>query len=93
MIKSQLQHSLGLDELSVNTGKLYDPESKSVAQNTSLTLGKMLSPKLLLSYSVGIIDPINILNMTYKINNKWMLRSQTDLESSSIDLLYSIETD
>ena len=93
MLKEQLQHSLGLDELSIQSGETYDPKQQAVVQNTSLTLGKRLSPRLLLSYSVGLMQPINILNITYQINKKWLLRSQTDLDSSGIDLMYSIETD
>ena len=93
MLKEQLQHSLGLDELSVTSGDVYDPNKQSVIQNTSLTLGKMLSPRLYMNYSVGLITSTNIFSINYKINNKWRLRSQTDLDANAIDLIYSIDKD
>lgn len=93
MLVDQLKHSLGLDELSVQTGDAENGKAQSAIKNTSLTLGKLLSPKLLLSYSVGLSESANIFNLTYRLNKKWMIRSQTDLDSSSVDLIYSIETD
>ena len=91
MLVAQLKHGLGLDELGVQTGDL-EHAKQSAIKNTSLTLGKLLSPKLLISYSMGLTESINIFSATYRINDKWMLRSQTDLDSSSVDLMYSIET-
>ncbi len=91
MLKEQLQYSLGLDELNVTSGDVYDANKNSMVQNTSLTLGKMLSPRLYMSYSIGLIESINIFNVNYKINDEWKLRSQTDLNASAVDLIYSFD--
>jgi len=88
---AQLKQGLGLDEISLQTGKAKDSQQTGI--NTSLTLGKFLSPRLLLSYTMGLSESVNVFTMTYRINNKWLLRTQSDIDSNSVDLLYSIETD
>lgn len=92
MLNEHLQRALKLDELSLKANPTTNSEHHSDIKNTSLTVGKLLSPQLLVSYSVGLLEPVNILNFTYQINKNWLLRSQTDLDVSSIDLLYSVET-
>lgn len=93
MIKEQLQQTLRLDQLSVSSSEVYNAETESMVHNTSIILGKMLSPKLLLSYSIGLIEPVNILKLSYKLSDKLTLQSEASTESSGIDIFYSIERD
>ncbi len=93
IIKDQVKNNFGLDELSINATENYDPDKAKVVENTSLVIGKRLSPKLFLNYSIGLLDPINVLRLNYQINQRVRIESETDVNSSGIDLFYSFSKD
>lgn len=72
---------LGLDEVSVErTGE----------DDTSVVLGKFLSPKLFVSYGVSIAEAINTIKLRYSFNKRWSIKAEGGLEQSA-DLEYRIE--
>lgn len=89
--KNSLQKDLGLDEISVQSGQEYSTESQSLVNNTSLVLGKALSPKLFVDYSIGLIEPINILRIRYQLSKHFVLRSESNVNAQGIDIFYNIE--
>ncbi|MBY0377461.1 MAG: translocation/assembly module TamB domain-containing protein [Gammaproteobacteria bacterium] len=89
--KNTLQKDLGLDEIGVQSQQEYSAESQSLVNNTSLVLGKALSPKLFIDYSIGLIEPINILHIRYKLSDHFAVRSESNINAQGIDLFYSIE--
>lgn len=91
-IKNQLNQSLGLD-VDLGSEQEYDEDSGSVVNNTSLSLGKSLSSKLYLSYSIGIVVPINILTITYKLTKALSLRSQSSAQGAGVDVFYHYSRD
>jgi autotransporter translocation and assembly factor TamB len=72
----------GLDEMRV--------ESSDSGDQASLVVGRYLSPRLYVSYGVGLIEPINSLNLRYKISEKWQLEAESGINHGA-DLLYTIE--
>jgi len=92
-IGAQLQHNLGLDELSIETEETLSADSDGgVVENTSLILGKALSPKLYLQYSLDIIELVNTLRVRYLIDKSWLLQTQTNtIGTNSLDVLYTFE--
>lgn len=90
-ITREFQNILGLDQLSVESNSYVDPTTSSLKQNTSLVLGKALSPKFYISYSVGLIEPINVFTVRYLINSKWTLQSSSSTFANSADILYTLE--
>lgn len=89
-LTEQIQRSFGLDELSVqNTPTLGT--NANMTQNTSVVLGKALSPRLYVNYSIGIFTPINILKIRYLLSSKWTLETQSSSLSNGIDLFYTLE--
>ncbi len=91
--KDSVEKDLGLDELSLHSGQEYSAETQSVVNNTSLVLGKALSPKLFVDYSIGLIEPINILQISYQLSKHFTLRSESNSNAQGIDVFYSIEKD
>ncbi len=65
-------------------------ESSSSGDQASLVVGRYLSPRLYVSYGVGLIESINTLNLRYQISSKWRLETESGAEQGA-DLLYSIE--
>ena len=72
---------LGLDEVSVErTGE----------DDTSVVLGKALSPKLYVSYGISIAEAINTIKLRYTLNERWALKAEAGIEQSA-DIEYRIE--
>lgn len=90
-LKKDLQTNLGLDELDIGTVQQYSAAKGGMIQNTSLMLGKQLTPKLNVSYSVGLAEQINTLTLRYQLWRKLILQTQTTGENSGMDLIYTIE--
>jgi len=72
---------IGLDEVSVEqTGE----------DDTSVVLGKYLSPNLFVSYGISIAEAINTIKLRYTLNKHWSLKAEAGLEQSG-DIEYKIE--
>ncbi|MBL4647468.1 MAG: translocation/assembly module TamB domain-containing protein [Gammaproteobacteria bacterium] len=98
-ITKGVKNIFSLDQLSVESSSYVDQSAKSikdgtsgVKHNTSVVLGKMLSPKLFIGYSIGLIEPINTIHVRYKISKNWQLRSKSNSLGNGIDLFYTFET-
>lgn len=90
-IKKQLQDTFGLDLLTLESSSYIDPQSSSIQDNTSVVLGKMLSPRLFISYSIGIILPVNTFNVTYKLSDNWSVKTDSGSLGNGADLIYTFE--
>jgi translocation and assembly module TamB len=81
LLAAQLGSKLGLPDISV----------ESTLQNeTSLVLGKYLSPRLYVSYGVSLTESINTVKMRYTINDRWTIKTEAGKEQAA-DLVYTIE--
>jgi autotransporter translocation and assembly factor TamB len=78
----QLGDQFGLDEVRV--------ESSNSGDQASLVVGRYLSPKLYVSYGVGLIESINTLNLRYELTERWKVEAESG-EYQGADLLFSIE--
>ncbi len=89
--KDKLQKKVGLDEMTIGQQANYDPKNNTVEENTSVVLGKALTSRLFVSYSIGILDPINTFNVRYQLNKHFSLQGQTNSLGSGADILYTLE--
>jgi translocation and assembly module TamB len=81
LLASQLGSKLGIPDISV----------ESTLQNeTSLVLGKYLSPRLYVSYGVSLTESINTIKMRYTINDRWTIKTEAGKERAA-DLVFTIE--
>ena len=76
---------VGIDTVSVENASVY---STSTSQ-ASLFLGKYLSPRLYVSYGIGLYEPINLLRIRYTLSRKWALEVESGTFSGA-DILYTI---
>jgi translocation and assembly module TamB len=76
---------LDIDEISIES----DPDDTT--NQASLLVGKYPSPKLFVSYGVGIFEPVSTLRLLYTLGCKWKLVGESSALRSSADLVYVIE--
>lgn len=89
---------VGLDQVSLaadETSKAWQPSAGTSpgaagTDQTRFTVGKYLSPKLFVSYGIGLFDNGNVLRLLYDLGHGLKLRTESGLETGG-DLLYSVE--
>ncbi|SIT68515.1 translocation and assembly module TamB [Ectothiorhodosinus mongolicus] len=82
-ITDRMGQELGLDEFRIDTGT--DLES------AALVMGRYLSPRLLLRYSVGLFDAVNTVMLQYALTRSLSLETASSSEAQSMDLIYRLE--
>lgn len=88
---SKVQQKLGLDQLTIGAKPIFDPTTNRLQQNTSLIVSKNLSPKLNVSYSLGLLNQISILEINYLLNKNFSLQTTSSNFANGLDLLYKVE--
>jgi len=81
----ELGGKIGVDEIEVSS-EAGDTDS------ASLLVGKYLTPKLLVSYGVGLFEPVSTLRLRYTLSSKWKLVGEASDLRSGADLFYVIES-
>ena len=81
LLFQQFGGKVGLDDVSVESGLNND---------TSLVLGRYLSPRLYISYGISLAEAINTVKMRYTIGDRWTIKTEAGT-SRSADLVYTIE--
>jgi translocation and assembly module TamB len=79
----RIGHSLGLDELSVQTTET-DPGA--------LMAGKYLSPKVYVRYTYGLFNRIGGLLLRFKVSDKVSIETRSG-DQESMDVIYIVEKD
>ncbi|WP_143549557.1 translocation/assembly module TamB domain-containing protein, partial [Rickettsiella grylli] len=88
---NKFQKKIGLDQLTIGVKPIFDPRTNRLEQNTSIIVGKKLSPRLNVSYSLGLLDPISILEINYLLNKNFSLQVTRSDFANGIDIFYKLE--
>ena len=97
-LASRIGKIVGLDQVSLAAdegSKAWQSSSATTSavagtDQTRFTVGKYLSPKLFVSYGIGLFDNGNVLRLLYDLGRGFKLRTESGLETGG-DLLYSVE--
>lgn len=89
---NKVQKTIGIDQLTIGAQPIFNPNANQLQENTSLIIGKSLSPRLKISYSLGLLDPISIIQINYLLNKNFSLQGTNSTFENGIDLIYKIET-
>src|SRR5262245_4498644 len=81
ILAAQLGNKIGIPDISVES---------DLSNETSLVLGKYLSPRLYLSYGISLTESINTVKMRYTLDDRWTIKTEAGKERSA-DLVYTIE--
>ena len=82
MLAQELGQHVGIQEVGV--------ESDLLTNDTSLVLGRYLSPRLYVSYGVSLTENLNVLKLRYSLGDHWTVRTEVG-QARGADLIYSIE--
>ena len=88
-LTDQLKHAFGIDELNFESQSHYDSETDTVNENTALVIGKSLSSKLSMHYSVGFSQGTSLLKIKYQFSPRWAIQTETSGNTNGVDLIYN----
>jgi translocation and assembly module TamB len=83
LVAKRIGARLGLDEASV--------EENDMIGGSALTVGEYLSPRLYLSYGVGLFEPGEVIALRYKLTDDVGVRVQRGSEETRAGVEYRIE--
>ena len=74
---------LGVDDIGVSS-------NDALGGSSAFTVGKYLSPRLYLSYGVGLFEPGEVITLRYRISHRWNFEAQnaTDFTRASLNYRY-----
>ena len=84
LLAKSIGSRLGIDEIGVSSNEALGGES-------AFTVGKYLSPRLYLSYGVGLFEPGQVITLRYRLSQRWNLEMQNATEFSRASLNYRYE--
>jgi translocation and assembly module TamB len=83
LLAKSLGKRLGVDELSVKEDEMVG--------GAALTVGQYLSPRLYLSYGVGLFEPGDVITLRYKLSDELAVQTQRGPEDTRAGIEYRIE--
>lgn len=81
-LAERLAARFGIEEVGIESG--------DTSEEAALVLGKYLSPRLYINYSIGLFDQVNVLRLRYQLTTRWALQVESGTYAGA-DLLYTIE--
>jgi translocation and assembly module TamB len=84
LLAKSIGSKLGVDEIGVASNEALGGES-------AFTVGKYLSPRLYLSYGVGLFEPGQVITLRYRLSQRWNLEMQNASDFNRASLNYRYE--
>ncbi|OOG60977.1 pathogenicity protein [Rhodanobacter sp. B05] len=84
LLAKRIGSRLGVDEIGVSS-------NEALGGNSAFTVGKYLSPRLYLSYGVGLFEPGEVITLRYRFSKRWNFEAQQATEFSRASLNYRLE--
>ena len=81
ILAQQLGQRVGVDDVGIE---------QSLTNETSVVLGKYLSPRLYVSYGISLAESINTIKMRYTLGDRWTIKTEAG-QNRSADLVYTID--
>ena len=84
LLAKRIGSQLGLDDIGVSS-------NEALGGSSAFTVGKYLSPRLYLSYGVGLFEPGEVITLRYRLSKRWNLEAQQATDFSRASLNYRLE--
>jgi translocation and assembly module TamB len=81
ILASQLGSHVGIQDVSLES---------DLTNETSLVLGRYLSPRLYVSYGIALTQQLNVLKLRYSLGDRWTIKTEVG-QARGADLVYTIQ--
>jgi len=76
---------LGVDQIGIGSG------AGEGSSSSALTVGKYLSPKLYVSYGLGLFDRVSTVTMRYTLSSQWRLETASSGTATGGDIIWAFD--
>ncbi|OOG60384.1 pathogenicity protein [Rhodanobacter sp. C03] len=84
LLAKSVGSKIGVDDIGVSS-------NAALGGSSAFTVGKYLSPRLYLSYGVGLFEPGEVITLRYRLSHRWNLEAQNATDFSRASLNYRLE--
>ena len=84
LLAKSIGSKIGVDDIGVSS-------NEALGGNSAFTVGKYLSPRLYLSYGVGLFEPGEVITLRYRLSHRWNFEAQSATEFSRASFNYRLE--
>lgn len=84
LLAKSVGSKIGVDDIGVSN-------NDALGGTSAFTVGKYLSPRLYLSYGVGLFDPGQVITLRYLFSRKWNFEAQNATDFSRASFNYRLE--
>jgi translocation and assembly module TamB len=84
LLAKSIGSKIGIDDIGVSS-------SDALNGNSAFTVGKYLSPRLYLSYGVGLFEPGQVITLRYLLSKRWSFEAQNATDFNRASVNYRIE--
>ncbi|OOG36034.1 pathogenicity protein [Rhodanobacter sp. C06] len=84
LLAKSIGSKIGVDDIGVSS-------NTALGGNSAFTVGKYLSPRLYLSYGVGLFEPGEVVTLRYRLSHRWNFEAQSATEFSRASFNYRLE--
>ncbi|SEM26869.1 translocation and assembly module TamB [Luteibacter sp. UNCMF331Sha3.1] len=84
LLAKSVGSKIGVDDIGVSN-------NDALGGTSAFTVGKYLSPRLYLSYGVGLFDPGQVITLRYLLSHRWNFEAQNATDFSRASLNYRLE--
>jgi len=84
LLAKSVGSKIGVDDIGVSN-------NDALGGTSAFTVGKYLSPRLYLSYGVGLFDPGQVITLRYLFSHRWNFEAQNATDFSRASLNYRLE--
>jgi translocation and assembly module TamB len=81
ILAQQLGSHVGIEDVSIES---------DLTNETSLVLGRYLSPRLYVSYGIALTEQLNVLKLRYSLGDRWTIKTEVGTARGA-DLVYTIQ--
>ena len=81
---------LGIDQLAIETGT-GEAGAPADPSQAALVAGLYVTPRIFVSYGIGLFDPVNVFRIRYTITSNLELVTESSSESTGADIIYTFE--
>lgn len=84
LLAKSIGSKLGIEDIGVSS-------SEALNGSSAFTVGKYLSPRLYLSYGIGLFEPGQVITLRYRLSRRWSFEAQNATDFNRASLNYRIE--
>lgn len=89
-LQQNVQNELGLSEFGLGSTSEYNAVTQQYESGTAFVVGKRITDNLTATYNVGLLVPVNVLYLRYRLSQHWSLQSDSSALGNGGDIFYTI---